>query len=192
MKTIIQIPQNPYAHINQIITGFYMLFGRDVEIRTSEAISSRSHVLANCNGANILYDLDDGYQNIDAIREDIKLCDFYFKRSFSTLRNKELGLDIFGSKLLPLGFNYNVILQGEWYGQYFSVRQKLRNSLCSILPHCISRMLYVDLPENIEMQPSFKLNSGKPKILFATRLWGGERKQRYKSDEDRHYPCIER
>lgn len=172
MKIDIHISKNPYGHINQIITGFYMLFGNNVQLHTSEVIASRSHILVECNDVRIIYDLDDGY-NIDAIKKDITLCDYYFKRSFSTIRNKEIGLDVYGSKCQPLGFNYDVSLPGKLYGVNNSIFNP-QNSLHLILSQCVKRVIHLNKPENFEEVPSYKVDSGKPMILFSTRLWEGE------------------
>lgn len=135
-----------------------MLFGDDVELPTSEVVSSRSHILVQYNGIRILYDLDDGYFT-DAIKKDMTLCDYYFKRSYNTSLNKETGLDILGSKCLPLGFNYDVSLPGKFYGTDYG---KLKN--------CLYRMMRVNKPENFEESPSYYPESGKPVILFSTRV----------------------
>lgn len=117
-----------------------MLFGNNVQLHTSEVIASRSHILVECNDVRIIYDLDDGYFT-DAIKKDMTLCDYYFKRSYSTIRNKEIGLDSYGSKCLPLGFNYDVNLPGKWYG----VNGILKNHPPPYVPYCHSTLkeLYI-------------------------------------------------
>lgn len=151
-----------------------MLFGDDVEIHHVNFLASRAHILVEYRDAKILYDLDDGYQNIDGIKKDILICDLYFKRSFSSILNKDLGLDVYRSKMFPLGFNYDVALKGRYYGVPATMRSRLRDCLSSVMPTQVRRMLYPCLPENIEMLPSFKADSHKPVIMFYTRLWSGD------------------
>lgn len=166
MEKIKVIIPSDIHHNCQIVTGFLLLKeqGWDVEIenfeRKEHPFRDRPVVLAEYRGKRLLYDLWDGYQAPELMRECLGWSDFYFKRSFSEKQNRKFfPVDL--GKIQPLGFNYHVThkknpinepiwkeklkpLQGRAPDKYFT-------------------------PEVFEGKAERK--SEQPKILFLTRLW---------------------
>ena len=101
-------------HCAQLITGFLMLReqGWDIELvnRADDrhcAYHGLPCLFAEYRGKTLFYDVWDGYQDPPDMLKAMEVCDFYFKRSFSPEKNRE----VFGNnaeKVYPLGFNYYV------------------------------------------------------------------------------------
>lgn len=94
MKKINVYIVSTWAHCSQVVSGFLMLSqnsggGYHVELNKSTEVKkfnpqNMAIVLAEYGGKKLVYDLMDGYQNIDEISRLLKECDYYFKRSYSS------------------------------------------------------------------------------------------------------------
>lgn len=101
-------------HCAQLITGFLMLReqGWDIELvnRADDrhfAYHGLPCLFAEYRGKTLFYDVWDGYQDPPDMLKAMEVCDFYFKRSFSPEKNREIFGD-HAEKVYPLGFNYYV------------------------------------------------------------------------------------
>lgn len=165
------------AHLSQVLTGFCLLERevKDYKITYTKTYERAGGVppeqypgpflLVNYHGKKIVYDLLDGYNMPEAIKYHLAHCDFYFKRSFSEQKNRELGLDA-AKKMYPLGFNYHVscnrhpLDKPEWKEQV--------KRLCGIESNRWSSTYFSY--DKFEEIPQYK--DEKFKVLFSTRLWG--------------------
>ena len=157
-------------HICQIVTGFLILKEQGMPVVIRDCSRDRNQklhdlpvVTAQYGGKRIVYDLWDGYQNPEGMQLALENCDVYFKRSFSTEKNREL-FPAFEEKLFPLGFNYHVThpknpANEPWWKHLGKLAQ-------GRTPDRYFR------PEVFEGQAS--LNQESVKILFLTRLWEEE------------------
>ena len=158
-------------HAAQIVAGFLMLGeqGWNVEIldrsRDKKApFYGIPGVFAEYRGKKLFFDVWDGYQAPDAMEEVLRQVDFYFKRSFSEEKNRQLFSGDW-ERMYPLGFNYYVThpknhadeplwkaavrtLQGKTPARYFT-------------------------PEVFEGDGEAPCGN-PPRILFLARLWGRE------------------
>ena len=154
-------------HLSQIITGFLILKEQGFPVELEDRSGDKSHplhglpvMMAAYRGKQILYDLWDGYQNPDGIREGLAHSDFCFKRSFSPEKNQALFPE-FADKLFPLGFNYHVthpknpINEPLW--KHFGKRLQGRTP-----DRCFQPAVFEGTADRRE---------GPAKILFLTRLW---------------------
>ncbi len=157
-------------HVCQIVTGFLILKEQGMPVQLENRIRDRSYplhglpvVMADYRGKRIFYDLWDGYQNPEGIREGLAHCDFCFKRSFSPEKNRELFPE-FREKLFPLGFNYHVThpdnpANEPWW-------KHVGKQLQGRAPDRYFR------PEVFE--GTAERRDGPARILFLTRLWEEE------------------
>ena len=157
-------------HICQIVTGFLILKEQGMPVVIRDCSRDRNQplhdlpvVTARYGGKRIVYDLWDGYQNPEGMQLALENCDVYFKRSFSTEKNREL-FPAFEEKLFPLGFNYHVThpknpANEPWWKHLGKLAQ-------GRTPDRYFR------PEVFEGQAG--PNQGPVKILFLTRLWEEE------------------
>lgn len=111
-----------WSHCSQILTGFLKL--QEKGIIKTQIVDERNKqnnpydyaaVLAEYKNLHICYDMMDGYQNIDCMRDLIQWSDCYFKRSFSSYKNSKFFSAYEIEKMHPLGMNYNVTCKGNPY-----------------------------------------------------------------------------
>lgn len=171
-------------HVSQILTGFCMLqnAGR-LQYRIHEGDSFTSFdgafVEAVYKEKKIVYDVSDGYQDINGILELLDQCDFYFKRSFSEKKNEALP-EWTENKLFPLGFNYHVSCHGHPLDKPYW-KEKIKQFLQ------IENNMYSNTYFNVrrfEEIPKYKSKGFK--VLFATRLWEPDKVLSEQLNEERH------
>lgn len=158
-------------HGAQIITGFLMLKeqGWDVEIidrswDRNTPFYGLPALLAEYRGKKLFYDVWDGYQDPENMELGLQSCDFYFKRSFSAGKNREL----FPSdcqRMYPLGFNYYVTHR--------------KNPADEPVWKALLRPLQGKTPARFFVPRVFEGDGeapcgNPPRILFLTQLWGRE------------------
>lgn len=158
-------------HCAQLITGFLMLKeqGWDVEIvdRTRQPdapFRDLPAVQAEYRGKKLFYDVWDGYQDPEDVELGLQYCDFYFKRSFSEEKNREL-FQNYQEKMYPLGFNYYVTHPGN------PVHEPLWRGLLRPLQGKTAEQYFV--PKVFETDGEIRC-ADPPKILFLARLWSRE------------------
>ena len=171
MKKIKVTTPTGIHHAAQIITGFLMLKeqGWDVEIvdqsRTPGVpFFGLPAVLVEYRGKKLFYDVWDGYQDPEDMELGLKECDFYFKRSFSPEKNRQL-FPQDASRIYPLGFNYYVTHP--------------KNPADEPLWKAVLRPLQGKTPARYFVPKVFEgdgeaPSGNPPKILFLARLWGRE------------------
>lgn len=167
MKKIKLIIGSRVPHISQIVTGFLMLKEQGYELEFAECTDSGSElagmpaIRAEYQGQKLLYDVGDGYNVPEAVIAGVQASDFYFKRSYSEKRNREIA-PRYLDKMYPLGFNYHVTYRGNPLRE--PVWKTLVKPLLGRTPDCWFT------PKVFEGEP--RKNDGKPvRILFLTRLW---------------------
>lgn len=167
MKTIKLIIGSKIPHVSQIVTGFLMLKQQGYEVRILD--QSREETLlggmpviqAEYLGQRLVYDMGDGYNVPEDVLTGLENCDFYFKRSFSDKKNRELiGRHL--DKMYPLGFNYHVTYRGNPANE--PLWKTLAKPLLGKTPDCYF------VPKVFEGKPE-KKEGQKVKILFLARLW---------------------
>ena len=171
METIrVTIPSR-VEHCAQIITGFLMLRdqGWDVEVidRSRELdapFRDLPAVLAEYRGKKLFYDVWDGYQDPEDMELGLDYCDYYFKRSFSQEKNREL-FPNYAEKIHPLGFNYYVTHPGN------PIREPRWKAALRPLQGRAAERYFV--PKVFERDGEAPCGE-PPKILFLARLWGRE------------------
>lgn len=164
------IPTNIH-HAAQIITGFLMLKeqGWDVELDnrskdTTEPFHGLPALFVQYRGKTLFYDLWDGYQDPEDMLLGLEKSDFYFKRSFSEEKNRQIFADN-AAKVYPLGFNYYVTHP--------------KNPADEPLWKAMLRPLQGKTPARYFVPKVFEGDGeapcgSPPKILFLARLWGRE------------------
>ena len=153
------------AHCSQVITGFLELFGTSLVIRDDrnnpEYDGHRSAFLeVEYQGKRIVYDTCDGYF-LDDMSWYLNRCDVYFKRSFSTEKNKTLFPQHI-DRIRPLGLYFFVTTPGNPLNDCRTIREK-------ILDKVGIRSYDYFTKDKFERVPSFKRDDLK--IIFFTRLW---------------------
>lgn len=154
-------------HLCQIITGFLMLKKQGYDIEFEYAANDGSQlttmpaIRAEYRGQKLIYDMGDGYNVPESVVEGAEASDFYFKRSFSDKRNREI-VPQYLEKMYPLGFNYHVTCKGNPVGE--PLWKTLAKPLLGKTPDCWFR------PSVFEGKAE-KSTGNTVKILFLTRLW---------------------
>lgn len=172
-------------HISQILTGFCMMEkAGKVQCRVKESDSAETikgaFVEAQYKGKKVIYDVSDGYQDMEVISELLKRCDFYFKRSFSEEKNQALGEGA-ADKMFPLGLNYHVSCHGHPLDKpYWKERIK---QLLRIECNMYSNTYFA--AEKFEETPRYKESGFR--VLFATRLWEPDEALSEQLNEERRY-----
>lgn len=152
-------------HCSQVVTGFHMLCksnGITFIIKDYSADEKYPYkgtfVEVDYKGVSLVYDMNDGYQNLDEMKWFLEKSDFYFKRSYSEQYNiKYLGDS---KKIYPYGFNYFVTfiknpLDGPYYKELLKkLLKRNRNTI-------FLSSAFEEIPRYVE----------HPKILFSVRLW---------------------
>lgn len=171
MEKIRLIIPTRVEHCAQIITGFLMLKeqGWDVEITDRSRDSSAPFyglpaVMAEYRGRKLFYDVWDGYQDPEDMKLGLEYCDFYFRRSFSEEKNRELFPDDC-QRVYPLGFNYYVTHPGN------PVHEPLWLSMLRPLQGKTAERYFVPKVFEAGGEPRC---ANPPKILFLARLWSRE------------------
>ncbi|MCQ6275279.1 glycosyltransferase family 1 protein [Bacillus sp. V3B] len=169
-------------HLYHITAGFLMLQRQKVISLKIERLKKNDknrvpynmmEVIVN-EKIRVLYDLNDGYNNlltddqnyVEFMDDLLKDFDFCFKRSFSSLYNKELQHK---NKIFPLGLNYMV-----------TVNQNISHIPTSNDPNKEKlKKLYRMLPfseyynglYHVESFEDVPVRDKDPNILFMARLW---------------------
>ena len=160
-------------HCSQIITGFLLLAQRysNMELIINNCLKKSDYMQINIplieaiiDGKRVIYDVEDGYWDYDCMRSYISKCDFYFKRSYSIQKNKEVfGDSKLKNKIYPLGFNYFVTCCGNPYNNFESKYKRILRPMLGWKNNSYFT------PDKFENKPLFKENDFK--IIFFTRLW---------------------
>ncbi|MDU0203792.1 glycosyltransferase family 1 protein [Paenibacillus sp. MAH-36] len=180
---VIRLGEVP-LHLYHIISGFILLERQGIIDLKVERLG-KGHperlpynmIEARVNGIQVLYDLNDGYDNL--LREGQDFVDFLdsllnkfhicFKRSFSPHQNSKLK---HANKMLPLGLNYMVTVPGNT--AHFPTpedpkKEKIKKIIRMIpFSEYYNGRYYMNFFEGI---PSLEKD---PKILFMARLWDVE------------------
>lgn len=154
------------SHLSQILTGFQLLSkGELLKIAVELCPDSwgGAFVQVKYRGRTLIYDMLDGYNMPEAIKARLDSCDFYFKRSFSEEKNRQLGLQWQG-KIYPLGFNYHVSCRNHPMDKPFW-KEEIKKIL-GIENNMFSNTRFTS--KLFEELPKF---NQKPQVLFLTRLW---------------------
>lgn len=161
--------ESQVSHVGQIITGALMLKnqGYDIEIvdlhetESNYFPSSYPLVRAEYRGQRILYDLWDGYNIYPDINKLLPHYDFYFRRSYSPEKNKEL-IQGYEGKMYPLGLYFRVTHKDS------PLREPRWKELLKTLMGKAPMSYFV--PKVFEGVP--QQDTGRPpRILFMTQLW---------------------
>jgi len=168
METIkLTIPSNS-LHGCQIITGFLRLRQQGQAVETVNRSKDRSNpfyglpvVLAEYRGQRIIYDLWDGYQDPDDMKKGLEMGDFYFKRSFSPVKNESLFAE-YSEKIHPLGFNYHVTHRENPVGEPW-----WKAALKPLMGRTPDRRFTTEVFEGTAVKTPQK----DVKILFLAGLW---------------------
>lgn len=160
-------------HTHGIVAGFLSLAEQgiiDLKVELCFDKAARyptEHMVeAVVDGKTLAFDMLDGYNwNTDAVKQYLKFCDCYFKRSYSREKNGELTQEE-AEKLKPLGCSYHVVHPKAGFLEnrdVKSVAKEIYHSLQGLKP-----MRYFT-PERFETVPEYKQENLL--ILFFTRLW---------------------
>lgn len=165
-KIKVTVPSTVY-HCSQIITGFLILRDQGWDVELEDRSRDRGNpffdlpiVMAKYRGKTLIYDLWDGYQNLDGMKTALETADLYFKRSFSPKKNLEWFPE-YAEKMHPLGFNYHLTHQRN------PINEPQWKALLKPLTGRTPERYFV--PEVFEAEP--KKPSGNPKVLFLAQLW---------------------
>ena len=186
MEKVTLWAESTVSHVGQIITGFLMLKeqGWDVEIKNQvKGPKSFFHgmpmIRAEYRGKRIIYDLGDGYNVPKDIMAGLENCDFYFKRSFSAEKNREL-IKGYEGKMYPLGLYFRVthprspINEPLW-------KALLKPLLGKASARYFVPKVFLGIPE-----PE---GERKPRILFLTQLWN-DQEPGFSEEENRERTYI--
>ena len=169
-KIKVTIPTGVH-HAAQLITGFLMLKEQGWDVEIEDRSRDRSvpffglpALLAEYRGKKLFYDVWDGYQDPDNMELGLQYCDFYFRRSFSEEKNREL-FPGDCQRVYPLGFNYYVTHPKN------SADQPAWKAMAAVLRGRTPARYFV--PRVFEGDGYAPVGS-PPRILFLTQLWGRE------------------
>lgn len=174
---IIRVSEVP-LHLYQIIAGFMLLEKKGIlNLKIENSLKKLPYNMMEVeldNKLKVLYDVNDGYDNLTKTSEDyvnlydslLKSYDFCFKRSFSYEYNKKLK---YGNKIKKLGLNYMVTIKKNLAHDIYKLDPK-KEKIKKIIRRVPVSQYYNNkyLIESFEEKP--KINK-KPKILFIARLW---------------------
>ena len=168
MNKVTVYAESQVSHVGQIITGFLMLKeqGWDVEIVNKVHAEpgfyhGRPMIRVEYRGKKLVYDLGDGYNVPDDIMIGLEESDFYFKRSFSAEKNREL-LRGYEGKMYPLGLYFRVTHKRS------PINEPLWKAMMKPLMGKASARYFV--PKVFEGKP--EPEGDRPlRILFLTQLW---------------------
>lgn len=170
MKQITVTAPSAIHHNCQIITGFLILKEQGWEITLVDRSRDRENpfygmpvVQAEYGGKKLLFDLWDGYNDLDSMKKCMDWADVYFKRSFSREKNQNY-FPQDQEKIFPLGFNYHVTHRKNPINE--GPLKRYLKPLQGRAPD-----IYFT-PEVFE--GTAQRIQGQPRILFLTRLWEEE------------------
>ena len=151
-------------HVCQIIAGFENLFGNSVIVENHLSDSyyeghRGAFLIVYYKNSTLVYDMSDGFHDIETIKWHLRNCDFYFKRSYSREKIQSLLPDL-SYKIKPTGLWYQV--SPRTYPFPITIRERLLNPI-GIKPYSWFTQ------EKFEEIPRYKPNNLS--ILFYTRLW---------------------
>lgn len=168
MKNVVINLVSSWNHCCQILTGFLSLEEQgliNVSIKKNKFIEEQTGnlaaVIVDYDGKRVVYDVMDGYQNIQGMKYLLSNSDFYFKRSYSSRLNNKFFGNNYANKIYRLGMNYLVSCAYNPYNNMsfrsvlFALRGDKPNSYF--------------IKDRFESTPVKK--NGNFKILFLTRLW---------------------
>lgn len=180
---IIRLGEVP-LHLYHVISGFVLLERQGIiDLKVERLRKEHPERLpynmleARINGTRVLYDLNDGYDNLLKEGQDfisfmnplLDQFDICFKRSFSSYKNAKLK-NI--NKLFPLGLNYMVTIPrniAHIPTQEDTKREKIKK-IIRMLPFSeyYNGHYYMN---SFEEMPRLEKD---PKVLFMARLWETE------------------
>jgi len=166
-------------HCQQVYTGLAELANvgfLDLETEITEAFKKREFVapfvkIILDNDLIVIYDLSDAKEIV--AKNELELCDIYFKRSYN---QQYLNLLSLSDKVQPFGLNYLVYSANGFWKEKVQYAPRLKQKLIMFLrsqPY-LSRMLsiqdslYACEIKNFESLP---LINEHVKILFLVRAW---------------------
>ncbi|MGS2779024.1 glycosyltransferase family 1 protein [Robertmurraya sp. GLU-23] len=186
-------------HLYQIIAGYHLLKRKgiielSIEKAPDQLLPYNMMEVEINNQYSVLYDLNDGYDNLLTKKEDyvdfmdrlLERYDICFKRSFSSKYNRKLK---YGNKVCPLGLNYMVTIPGNaaHLPQKEDPRTEKIKKLIRMLPFSEYYNGHYKI-QAFEDTPNFNAD---PKILFMARLWdiNGEYSNQLSNEkkEERNY-----
>ena len=156
-------------HCAQVITGMAQMARQGLislkcenHINDSEYPYKTAILEASFKGKVLIFDMLDGYNDLEAIKWFYSNCDFYFKRSFSAELNSLNGFK--ENKIFPWGFNYHVTYIGNpCEGPSSSVIKEVAKL-------CLGKETNSFFNKSVfEEKPLMKQN--RIGILFYSRLW---------------------
>ena len=160
-------------HLKQILTGFHLYglkIGEKIKIfdKCDKKKIDTIACLVHYRDKKIVYDVQDGYQDFEAMKTLIGNCDYYFKRNYSDDENKKFAEKISDpkavEKIFPLGFNYTVTYQWSPLNYGTPWKERIKRLLgFKNTPNAYFK------PEVFEGVPNY--DGRKPHIFFQTRLW---------------------
>lgn len=169
------------GHCSQIMAGLELLRqAGEIAVDSSECRYVGGAMVEGCfRDRVVVYDLADGYQLANKLRDLMKGCDFYFKRSYSRDLNRRVFSEEEQSKIFPLGLNYQVAVPGSLFqGQGL---RGFRGFVKRLVGWKSDDYFTCDKFEEVPRE----IDSDKMQILFMTRLWSpdvddasGERSRR--------------
>ncbi|WP_283672581.1 hypothetical protein [Clostridium perfringens] len=165
-------------HLYQIIAGFMLLEKKGIlSLKIENSLKKLPYNMMEVeldNKLKILYDVNDGYDNLNEASSDyisfydslLKSYDFCFKRSFSYEYNKKLK---YRDKMKKLGLNYMVTIKKNLAHNIYNLDPK-KEKIKKIIRKFPISQYYNNryLIEKFEEKP--KVNK-RPKVLFIARLW---------------------
>lgn len=172
-------------HVSQILTGFCMLeTSNKRQYRTCISAEVEglkgAFVEVTYKGKKIIYDVMDGYQDVNTISKLLNQCDFYFKRSYSAEKNEKFHL-AHTDKMYPLGFNYHVSCKKHPLDKPVW-KEMIKKMLCMEHNTYSNTSFSVKMFEEI---PVYRKDGFT--VLFATRLWEPEKELPEYLNEERQY-----
>lgn len=175
-----------WEHCSQIVAGLLMLkqaSSGEYIIKFHNKIQEEDYPLCGTLveieylGKKIIYDLDDGY--VSQMKSHIQMCDYYFKRSFSTKKNHEMFSEDECAKIYPLGLNYHVTYNNNPYDNFSVPLKKKIKQFFGL------RKDSYYTPEKFEGKLKYKENNFK--IIFFTRIWEEKPELCDEENKERNY-----
>lgn len=159
-------------HLSEVLVGFLLLqqaglvdFSYSFEEQFATENPYLSYLFADIDGKKVVFDMNDGYDfSFEAVNQILDNTDFYFKRSFSTEKNRQFSPQN-RSKLYRWGLNYHVTCPGNPLDQQTGWRA-LKEDIFQIAANGARRSYFT--PERFESGAGEK-SAGN--ILFLARLW---------------------
>ncbi|MFQ5577976.1 MAG: hypothetical protein ACE5G8_13415 [Anaerolineae bacterium] len=170
-------------HIQQIYTGFFMLYKRGLIDLTQTILKENSvdttkpQHLRNARHAHLRVILNDdlklhydAHDSWEIDEEYLSQADFYFKRSFAPSRLENLGQR--GAKIHPLGLNY--LVYPDSLDKYALGRSRIPASAkerLRALAHSFSFFDSFRFTPRVRLMESLPDDNSPPKILFMVKAY---------------------